>query len=298
MVCSLFRTYTDGKTPFLDRSLRWILDSLPVSLMDFVVLGKSFESEWAKSECLWKWAANLAVTVLFGEMMMNWFCMSFPLNIQVPTSPGPPLRPRFTPAHHDSHAIWDPMEWTFDPWSGSQLMSLCLTYTYCRIYLSIYQSIYLSIYQSINLSIYQSINLSIYRSIYLSIYLSINLSINQSIYQSINLSIYQSINQSICLSIHLSIHPSIHPSINLSIYPSIHLSIYLAIHLSIYLSIHMYICIYVYMYICVMYMYVMGENGQTLHLRWFFTPPKMINYLRVLCDPRRLTQPCEAVVTC
>ena len=105
MVCSLFRTYTDGKTPFLDRSLRWILDSLPVSLMDFVVLGKSFKSEWAKSECLWKWAANLAVTVLFGEMMMNWFCMSFPLNIQVPTSPGPPLRPRFTPAHHDSHAI-------------------------------------------------------------------------------------------------------------------------------------------------------------------------------------------------
>ena len=78
---------------------------LPVSLMDFVVLGKSFKSEWAKSECLWKWAANLAVTVLFGEMMMNWFCMSFPLNIQVPTSPGPPLRPRFTPAHHDSHAI-------------------------------------------------------------------------------------------------------------------------------------------------------------------------------------------------
>ena len=229
MVCSLFRTYTDGKTPFLDRSLRWILDSLPVSLMDFVVLGKSFKSEWAKSECLWKWAANLAVTVLFGEMMMNWFCMSFPLNIQVPTSPGPPLRPRFTPAHHDSHAIWDPMEWTFDPWSGSQLMSLCLTYTYCRIYLSIYQSIYLSIYQSINLSIYQSINLSIYRSIYLSIYLSIyqsiNQSINLSIYQSINLPIYQSIYLSIYPSIHPSIYPSIYQSINLPIYPSIYLSI-------------------------------------------------------------------------
>ena len=217
MVCSLFRTYTDGKTPFLDRSLRWILDSLPVSLMDFVVLGKSFKSEWAKSECLWKWAANLAVTVLFGEMMMNWFCMSFPLNIQVPTSPGPPLRPRFTPAHHDSHAIWDPMEWTFDPWSGSQLMSLCLTYTYCRIYLSINLSIHLSIYQSINLSIYRSIYLSIYLSIY------------QSINQSINLSIYQSTNLSINLSVYLSIYPSIHLSIHLSIYPSIHLSIYLSI---------------------------------------------------------------------
>ena len=213
MVCSLFRTYTDGKTPFLDRSLRWILDSLPVSVMDFVVLGKSFKSEWAKSECLWKWAANLAVTVLFGEMMMNWFCMSFPLNIQVPTSPGPPLRPRFTPAHHDSHAIWDPMEWTFDPWSGSQLMSLCLTYTYCRIYLSIYQSIY------------PSIHLSIYLSINLSIYLSINQSINLSIYQSINLPIYQ--------SIYLSIYPSIHPSIYPSIYQSIHLSIYPSIYLSI-----------------------------------------------------------------
>ena len=228
MVCSLFRTYTDGKTPFLDRSLRWILDSLPVSLMDFVVLGKSFKSEWAKSECLWKWAANLAVTVLFGEMMMNWFCMSFPLNIQVPTSPGPPLRPRFTPAHHDSHAIWDPMEWTFDPWSGSQLMSLCLTYTYCRIYLSINQSIY----PSINLSIYQSINLSIYLSINLSIYLSIYQSINQSI----NLSIYQSIYQSIYLSSYLSSYLSIYLSIPLSIYLSTYLSMYLS-NPSVYLSI-------------------------------------------------------------
>ena len=179
--------------------------------------------------------------------MMNWFCMSFPLNIQVPNSPGPPLRPRFTPAHHDSHAIWDRMEWTFDPWSGWQLMSLCLTYTYCRIYLSICLSIYLSI----DRSIYRSIDLSIYLSVYLSI----------------------------CLSVYLSIY----------------LSIFLSIYLSIYLC--MYMCIYVYMCNVHVCNGVMGENGQTLHLRWFFTP-KMINYLRVLCDPRRLTQPCEAVVTC